>query len=69
MTLETLQAVKAQLKLQYDQHLLNPPVDGKDVIKWTNAIELCGARQVLEQLILQETATLAAPPGATGPVL
>ncbi len=69
MELSELLAVQQNLDNQYNAVIANPPPDGKDVIKHTNLIELCGARQVLKQLIQQEQIKLAAPPGATGPKL
>lgn len=69
MKLEMFDVVQKQLELQYKQLIENPPPDGKEVIKWTNAIELCAAISLCKQLIIKEKQELAQPPGATGPVL
>lgn len=69
VTLDELAQVQHQLEAQYNAILVGAPTDGKEVIKHTNLIELCGARQVIRQLIQQEQVKLAAPPGSTGPIL
>ena len=69
MTLEYLEVVQKQLELQYKQLIDNPPPDGKEVIKWTNAIEMCAAISLCKQLVVKEKIELAKPPGSTGPVL
>lgn len=67
MTLPRLEAIRDQIKAQYNAHTAAPAVDGKDALKHCNAIEILSALRVLEQLITEERVALAAPPGATGP--
>ncbi len=68
MTLETLQGVQQELVRQYTAIKAQQAVE-KPVIQHTNCIELCGALQLIAQLIQQETIARAAPPGSTGPIL
>ena len=69
MTLAQLETIRDSIKAQLDAHLKNPPAPGQDTMKYTNAIELLAAVRTVEQIIVQERAALAVPPGATGPVL
>ena len=68
MTLAFLEMMLEQLNAQFKSVVeqVNPE---KPVVQHCNAIEVLGAIQVMKQLIQQEQATLAAPPGATGPVI
>ena len=69
MTLAYLETVAAQLDLQFKQIMDAPPIPGKEVIKYTNAIEITAAMALTKQLITAEKQALLAPPGSTGPVL
>lgn len=69
MTLTQLEAIRDGVKAQYEALLKNPTAPGQDVMKYTNAIELLAAVRMVEQIITQERAELAKPPGALGPVL
>ena len=69
MTLPQLEAIRASIQTQYDVHVKNTAAPGQDVMKYCNAIELLAALRTVDQIIVQERAALAKPPGATGPVL
>lgn len=70
MTLDQLQQIEKQLQAQYATLLASPITDvSKITLMHCNAIEIRGALQLLGQLVLLEQQTLAAPPGATGPIL
>ena len=68
MTLAFLEMMLEQLNAQFKSVVeqVNPE---KPVVQHCNAIEVLGAIQLMKQLIQQEKGTLAAPPGATGPVI
>lgn len=66
MTLAILETVKVQLLDQREKLPLTAD-PSKPTLMHCNWIELSGAIQLIEQLIIQEKILLAAPPGATGP--
>jgi len=67
MTLEQIRIVQTQLQTQYQTLITTQVTDEKLSLLHAQALELRGALQLLNQLVVMETATLAAPPGATGP--
>lgn len=69
MDLAYLETVYSQLDIQLQSVLTNPPPDGKEVIRHTNAIEVLAARNLMQQLIHAEKRIAAVPPGSTGPIL
>ena len=68
MTLEILEGVLGQLNAQL-QAVVQQVAPEKPVVQHCNAIEVLGALQLCKQLIQLEQQALAAPPGATGPVI
>jgi hypothetical protein len=69
MTLKELEAIRDSIQAQLDGHLRTPAGPGQETIKHVNAIELLTAVRTVEQIIVQERAALAKPPGALGPTL
>lgn len=69
MTLKELEAVRATFQTQYDTHVKSQTVPGQETLKHVGAIEIQAGIKTLDQLIAQERASLAKPPGAFGPVL
>jgi hypothetical protein len=69
MMLKELEAIRDSIQTQLDGHLRNPAAPGQEAMKHCNAIELLAAVRTVEQIIVQERAALAKPPGALGPTL
>ena len=69
MTLAQLETIRDSIKLQFETHLKNPSAPGQEGMKDYNSIELRAALRTVEQILVQERASLVKPPGATGPVL
>lgn len=69
MTQAQLEAIRDSIQAQLDAHLRTAAAPGQEAMKHCNAIELLAAIRTVEQIIVQERAALAKPPGATGPVL
>lgn len=69
MTLKELETIRDAIQAQLEAHLRTAPAPGQEAMKHCNAIELLSAVRTVEQIIVQERASLMKPPGATGPVL
>ena len=69
MTLQELEAIRNSIQAQLDAHLRTPAAPGQDSMKDCNSIELRAAVRTVDQIIIQERAVLAKPPGALGPTL
>lgn len=69
MTLAELETIRGTFQTQYDNHVRAQAAPGQDVFKHIGAIQILAGITTLDQLIVQERASLAKPPGALGPVL
>ncbi len=69
MTLAELDAIRNSIQAQLDAHLRTPAAPGQEAMKHCNAIELLAAVRTVDQIIVQERASLVKPPGALGPTL
>ena len=69
MTQAELEAIRNSIQAQLEGHLRTPAAPGQESMKHCNAIELLAAIRTVEQIIVQERAARAKPPGALGPTL